>query len=185
MNLNKYFNYYIALLRAFPCIIPTSSIFFSILFQQKIGLIFGIFFMIVDKFAGLSKIISEKIYSLLKTDSIYLLGKGKRPVNAKFCGCFISEDNLCGKTTSFGMTSGHSLLAMFTAIFWSLYIINHYKNDTKRTMSLVILNMSCIAVCISRIYLNCHTIQQVIIGGLLGCLFGKIGYNLYKKINNL
>ena len=58
--IKKYFNYYIALLRAFPCIIPTSSIFFSILFQQKIGLIFGIFFMIVDKFAGLSKIISYK-----------------------------------------------------------------------------------------------------------------------------
>ena len=82
------------------------------------------------------------------------------------------------------MPSGHSLLAMFTAIFWSLYIINHYKNDNKRMMSLIVLNMSCVAVCLSRVYLNCHTIQQVIIGGIIGVGLGKLYYDNKDRIKS-
>ena len=31
----------------------------------------------------------------------------------------------------------------------------------------------------SRYYLNCHTIQHIIIGGLIGLLLGYIGFELY------
>jgi len=36
----------------------------------------------------------------------------------------------------------------------------------------------------SRVYLNCHTVQQVIIGGLFGILFGTIGFTYKPQVIN-
>ena len=115
---NSLFNYFISLLRAFPCIMPVSCLLFGIIFQNKTWLIFGIYCILVDKICSNSlKKLSEHLYKVFNTDYIPILGRGKRPENAKYCGCFIDENNLEGKSTSFGMPSGHSMLAIFTAVF--------------------------------------------------------------------
>ena len=42
-----------------------------------------------------------------------------------------------------------------------------------------------LSIMISRYYLGCHTIQQIIIGGIFGIIFGILGYLLYHYIFNV
>jgi len=182
--LNKFIYYSAGCARAFPCILLVGSLIFSVIFQHQTALIFGIYFIIIDLLCGGLKKTGEMLYSWLDTDYIPFLGQGSRPKGAKYCACFITEDNLEGTTSSFGMPSGHSMLAIFTAVFWSLYIMDNYPDNKNRIISLLALNGMCLSICVSRLILNCHTLGQVIIGGIVG---GVIGYYVYKypliKIN--
>lgn len=185
MLLTKLYSYTVGCLRAFPCIVSLASLLFAVIFQNKVSLLFGIYFLILDILSGLFKGVVRSLYSFLGVETLPIIGAGKRPNGAKYCGCFIDENNLEGKSTSFGMPSGHSMLAIFTAVFWSLYILENYEDDYKRNISLLVLNVCCILVCLSRVYLNCHTIQQVIVGSIIGFILGNLGYKLYKKIINM
>ena len=52
-------------------------------------------------------------------------------------------------------------------------------------MQIIILLLFALLVSFSRVYVDkCHTIQQVIMGGLFGILSGIIGFYGYKSINN-
>lgn len=53
--------------------------------------------------------------------------------------------------------------------------------SSPRWMAHVAVNLACLAalalaalVCVSRVYLHYHTLQQVVIGGLLGCVLGAL-----------
>ena len=55
-------------------------------------------------------------------------------------------------------------------------------------IGILILSVMGLGIMYSRVYLKCHTIQQVIMGGLLGASFGSMYYNnkeIVKKIFNL
>jgi membrane-associated phospholipid phosphatase len=87
------------------------------------------------------------------------------------------------------MPSGHSQNAWFLFGFMLLYLINNYKNGKNDTTSQIWLGISIsvlfiitITVSISRVYINCHTIQQVIIGGMIGLILGSLAYLLTKYI---
>lgn len=169
--------------RAFPCLIIVISILCSLIFQMNILLFFGIFKLVTDYLAHYLKYLTEYLYKLYGNDVIPILGLGKRPLGAKHCGCFVYE-NGDGLSKSFGMPSGHSISAMTTAMFWSMYIIENYPNNYKRTISLLVLNFTCLMVGVSRIYLGCHTVQHVIVGSIIGLLFGFVGYKIYKLIKS-
>jgi len=181
MDLSKICRYGISLLRAFPCFVPTGSLLFAVIFQNKIALIFGVMFFILDLFCGFLKNIFKNLYLLFGKDILPLLGQGTRPLGAKYCGCFITKDNLEGISTSFGMPSGHSILAIFTTVFWTLYLLDNYNKSKEIIFPLLILNFTCFSVCLSRIYLGCHTFGQIIVGGIIGLFFGYQGYKWYKK----
>ena len=179
--INKAKNYYISNLRAFPCFIIVYSILTGLLFQNKLALFFGVYMFIVDCIVMVLKKISNHVYKSFNKESLPILGIGKRPDNAKYTGCFITEDNLSGKTTTFGMPSGHSAIAGATFVFGILYIHEHYKSSKAKNLSYLILSVLCLSVAFSRIFLNCHTLQQVIVGFIIGGGFGFAGYVIYKQ----
>jgi membrane-associated phospholipid phosphatase len=47
----------------------------------------------------------------------------------------------------------------------------------------ILLSAICIAIVVSRVLLGCHTVQQVIIGALIGLPLGYLGYKVYKYIH--
>ena len=146
---------------------------------------FSIYSVFVDISGHYLKVITKFMYErIFKKTKLPILGRGIRPDGAKYCSSFIFEDNLKGLSTSYGMPSGHSIIALMAAMFWSLYIIDN-QPIKKRWIGLLVLNFTCLTVAFSRIYLGCHTLQQVIVGGLIGCLFGYIGYKLYQMLNLL
>ena len=64
-------------------------------------------------------------------------------------------------------------------MFWTLYIINNFKLNIYSILSILILLFISLNIMISRIVLKCHTPQQVIIGGIIGLIFGYIGYQIF------
>ena len=130
------------------------------------------------------KQISELLYNLFNTKSLPILGIGSRPPNAKSCGFIL--DSFIAK--SYGMPSGHSQAAWFVCTYLICKIIQNFKN-IKNTKNISIIDyiwliVSCsiilafaIYISYSRVYIEgCHTIQQVIVGGLIGIGLGYIIY---------
>lgn len=165
------------LARAFTVIIPFISIISGLLFRQPIGIYFGILIVAMD-------IVNRGFKHGLKLfygdrEELPILGRGSRPEGAKHCGSFIDIDS-DGHPSSFGMPSGHAQMALITAIFWTLYLHNTYGWDAQNVLNMILIWTICISVAYSRVYLKCHTVEQVIVGGLLGIGFGSLGYIAYK-----
>jgi membrane-associated phospholipid phosphatase len=173
----------IAILRSFPCIFPIITLLYGLILKSKILLYYGFISILVNLISHKLKYYTKLIYESLNINKLFILGIGKRPRGAVNCGCFIDENNPIKLCESYGMPSGHSIIAILTATFWTIYILNNSKNNLFKILSILILNSFCVLVCFSRIYLNCHTIQQVIIGAIIGFIFGKISYKYY--INNI
>jgi membrane-associated phospholipid phosphatase len=178
---NKVYEYLISNLRAFPCTITVFNIIAGLLFNNPTYLFFGIYVFICDCIAALMKKGTKNLYKLFNTDYLPILGYGTRPKGATYCGCFITESNLKGITTSYGMPSGHSIMAGITFIFWYYYLMDNTKDEKKRRRQIILLAIICGAVMFSRIYLKCHTIQHVIVGAAIGFGFGHIGYHYFYK----
>ena len=141
----------------------------------------------------LLKYISKSIYSLFNIETIPLLGIGKRPENAINCGTYL--DGV--PSTTYGMPSGHSQFAWAVAIYFILKIIKKSYNKTQHTPIKIFGYMWLILSCIiilgiatyisySRVYIEgCHTIQQVIIGGIIGCVMGFLVFFFENPVINL
>ncbi len=108
------------------------------------------------------------------------------------CGVFqrnlTSTDLERLKKHSFGMPSGHSQLAALTATFWTLYQVGHLKQETdsdKRTLlilSMVVMWLLALLVMYQRRHSDCHNLEQIVIGGFLGVLFGFLAYLVATNI---
>ena len=140
----------------------------------------------------------KPIYNFFGKTSIKFLGIGSRPKGANSCGTgFDGKDS-----NTFGMPSGHSQLAWAFAIYTILKLIQKIKNDkdinnntNKASIALkyLWLCISCIIIIgvafyisYSRVYIEgCHTIQQVIIGGLIGFGWAFLLYYLEDDIKKL
>ena len=135
------------------------------------------------------KKITEFIYNLVNTKSLPILGIGSRPPNANSCG-FILDNSIA---TSFGMPSGHSQSAWFIATYLICKIIKKFNNnkttEKKSPIDYIWIVVSCSIILFSAIYISysrvyiegCHTIQQVIVGGLIGI---GLGYLIYYFEND-
>ena len=64
-----------------------------------------------------------------------------------------------------------------------LHILNGggIQNDVGKLISIILLILLALFVLASRVYLNCHTTQQVIVGGLIGSGLGGGYYTIVKK----
>lgn len=122
----------------------------------------------------------SKIYN---TEDLPFIGRFSRPLGASNCGCFyISPDNYA--TTS-GMPSGHCMLTTFTCVYLYYYIIAEYKisKQTKFILFCLLLGIS-IYMAYTRVLMNCHTIQQTILGSFIGAILGYFYYSHIKKNKN-
>lgn len=150
-------------------------------------------------------IIIKPLYALLGQKSLPLLGLGERPPGATSCGVFL--DGLTA--TSFGMPSGHSQGAWAIATYIILNLFKPKAKpepkDTKpapkdklepkaklapmSNYSLVWKSMSGFSVVLaaayisySRVYIEgCHTIEQVIVGGILGVISGALIFSFEER----
>lgn len=147
--------------------LPFTSILFSllisILFQNKISFIIFIL-LILDN--SLNKIFKKIFKKYIPLD-------GPRPKGAKNCGCYIDLNNINKLSISHGMPSGHTQNIFFLTTFLTLYF--------KSTFKTLLLGIIAFYGGYLRIKFGCHTIKQVIIGGLFGILLASISYFLLKK----
>ena len=162
------FSYLIKLLRMMPLLTFIISFFYFLLTFNFKYLILTIVLITNDYANRFIKYIIKSTFG----DSIFGI-LGKRPKGAKDCGFF---ENSPIQKESYGMPSGHSQNIGFISIYLILNTLNqNYKKEKKLLIvsSLIILIF---AIMYSRIYLNCHTYPQVIIGVIIGLLFGYIYY---------
>jgi acid phosphatase family membrane protein YuiD len=89
---------------------------------------------------------------------LYIIGKGNpRPKGAEDCNLFCNDGDQSGKP---GMPSSHSALVSFFSGF--------YLQQTSDDYLRIILVVYALLVMLSRYLKRCHTINQIIVGGLLG-----------------
>lgn len=183
------------LLLQFSCFYPLFTIIVGIfgiiynkienntkLFKLFIFYLFGIFLCEYSNIILKNKIfipLGEK-YGIHIDDNRYLgvFGKIGRPNGAYNCG--IIRNGKKNIALSSGMPSGHSQLAWFVFAFFAsyLYDINYrYKYIFIISGGLISSFLS-----YSRVLVNCHTIEQIILGSSIGFVFGLGWYKIYKFI---
>lgn len=181
--LNNVFNGFITILRASPALSFVISLSLYITTQIDMYL-----FLVVLIFLGelLNNILKHGVFKpIMKNKKWAILGYGIRPKLSKNSAQF-GDINKPPRRYTYGMPSGHSQTALLFATFVTL-LITDYHSDTMsnytQTILLVMLAGFTISVLWSRLYLNCHTIQQVILGSSIGILLGYYGYYFMKDIN--
>jgi membrane-associated phospholipid phosphatase len=148
-------------------------------------------------------------YGTVKNNMHYLgiLGQGERPIGHKNCKSFNNDNdndngNYNGKSSkskndkyfSYGMPSGHAQLAGFVVAFILIYLYRNYNNyhNHNRDNShnnylqniLIICGLIAFFICVAynRIVVQkCHTIQHIIVGGLIGAIMAIIYYYIMRK----
>ena len=134
------------------------------------------------------------IYNLFNIKEIPILGQGIRPNGATNCGSFLFYPDK--PATSYGMPSGHSQSIWFLVTYLILSIkdkkinlfekrINKKYNEVIKYTSICGLLFLGLLVSYSRVEIEgCHTMEQVILGGLIGASTGYIAY-IFKDVINL
>ena len=162
---------YLIFMRGFPMIMNIFLVLVYVFSHEN----FYLKTLLVLTASGLSNhILKEKVFKpLMGNKNFPIIGIGKRPHGAKNCG-LIHSNNL---SKSYGMPSGHAQYAslLSTILSLKLYYSNH-NNNVKVLGLLGFILITCL-VAHSRIMLKCHTLQQTILGGLIGIF---IGYKSYK-----
>lgn len=163
-------------------IIIFSGIISSLISGKMIGLIFSAG-LLINIFLN---VLFKYILKIFFPNYIPFL----RPsISKKGCGITIKcLPYKISNTKEQGMPSGHSQMATFSSTFWILYIWRYLRytkmyNHAILYPSTFILILLSIIIMISRSFLveNCHTVLQIIIGGILGILFS---WGFYTIIEN-
>ena len=184
-------------LRAFPIILLFINLINYIITSDNQMIYETLLIYLSDSTNFLFKYIFKNIYQFLDVKYIPLLGIGSRPNNATECDWFLGKNNVIAK--SFGMPSGHSQFAWTFATFYILKIyyiqkmrikVNMNKNNMNKnnifnvstSLKIILLLLIGIISSYARVEIeNCHTTNQVIVGGIIGIIMGRI---LFKYIYN-
>lgn len=163
----------------------TAPLLFMLLFLLTLDVQYIIVFTLIIAhliFNPILKIIMKSIYQLFKTDTLPILGLGYRPKGKAVCSLFGTSPS---EKKTFGMPSGHS------EIIWSIigyYLIYYYNRDKDSKNFLMIYILKALILCmiglfvsLSRVYIGCHTIRQVLVGGIIGAGSGIGVYYMYPN----
>jgi len=173
--------------RSIPTSLSILTFIIYIITHDKLLFYFAFGMVVTQYFVKSIKNIFSYFYSIFintnKNINLPILGRFSRPEGAVNCGSFYKSTN--NLSTSSGMPSSHSILAGFTSIYLYYYLIDKYK--IKKQFHDKVL-FTCLLFTFytmyTRILFNCHTIQQTIVGALLGILFGHYYYKLSLKLNS-
>jgi len=156
-------------------------LYFSYFFTLNID--FLIFFIGLFLNHKLNSFLKYNVFSqLFGKQDIPLIGKGIRPKGAKNCCSFKPCNPIYPK--SYGMPSGHSQSAGF---FSTLGILSLLENNNKNNNFITIFGsfifiITMLFVMYSRVLIKCHTIEQTIMGSLIGIL---VAFLLFKYKNKI
>jgi membrane-associated phospholipid phosphatase len=129
---------------------------FSTLFLYIIPIVlYGITHESYHKRAFIGIIATYAISSCIKHN--FVKEMSPRPLRAMNCNVLCNNGNQEGQP---GMPSSHSAVVSFFALFY----VRHITNPLIR----VLIILYALSVMVSRYTKNCHTIPQIIMGGLLG-----------------
>jgi membrane-associated phospholipid phosphatase len=105
--------------------------------------------------------------------------EGTFPVKgAKCVGC--SKFPKGRRSRSYGLPSGHSQELVFTATFWTLYLIQ--QNLVSQQWGVIfLLWVSAILVMVQRWLSGCHTKLQIQLGGSLGIITGLLAFFIGRQ----
>jgi membrane-associated phospholipid phosphatase len=170
--------YLLNIARAFDIII-IFVLYFSYFLTLNID--FLIFFIGLFLNHKLNDFLKHSVFlQIFGRKDIPLLGKGIRPQGAKHCCSFKPCNPIYPK--SYGMPSGHSQGAGFFSMLVILFLLeNRNKNNSFITIfGCFISIITMLFIMYSRVLIKCHTIQQTIIGSLIGILFAFLLFK-YKS----
>ena len=143
-SLQKIINTLKGLARSYPLVVPLTSIIYGFIFKKSVGIYYGFYAYTCDIINHYIKKLYKNFYG--DNEILPILGLGRRPNGAKYCGIFINESNIDGITTSFGMPSGHSQMAVLTAIFWTMYILQNFPNDYHRIITITFISLVTLSI---------------------------------------
>ena len=170
--------------RAYPFII-TMSCFITYFLTNNIDLLLLTVFILLND--NVNHILKYYICKpLLGGKKWPIIGSGNRPVGAKYCSLFLTCKG-DGKPSagSYGMPSGHSQNATFFSTYVILNLLNNpFSNSIKIYGTILFISLAT-GVMYSRVYLKCHTVQQVIAGGLIGSILGAVYFKNKDKIKKI
>lgn len=184
MNIDRYngtmttstLTYYLnGLAKSFPITLPVAFMVNGILFQHYPSLVYS--FLIIFELL-MNTFIIKPLFQFLYTkyqfiDSI--LGQGHRPCKFCQCSCFSDQPTKLDSLSGFGMPSGHSEIAASFATYWFLHYGFSLSMDLSGLRSLMLL-FTPFYIGFSRIFIQCHTLKQVLVGWFFGILFGIFNY---------
>lgn len=148
---------------------------------NKIDYIIFIFYIVISILINF--ILKEYIFRPIMNNNTYkFIGSGIRPDATRNCTNLLDNNILI---SMYGMPSGHSqtLLLICTLLF--LKILNEKYSLNKKIIKCLVLFIVTGFLIYERLYYNCHTYQQIIIGGLIGIILGIIGFNNLIHIKNI
>jgi membrane-associated phospholipid phosphatase len=173
-------NLLMSLLRAAPAIVFSISLIVFIVTRLDVYLLLSILITVGE---AINKVLKHYIFKPIMNDKyVPILGYGRRPINSKNPAQFGDINNPPYKG-SYGMPSGHSQTTITFAVFLIMALFDYHLNLSNSMLYFItfIISIYSIMVLWSRIYLKCHTIQQVIIGSIIGAMLGYYGY-IYGKL---
>ena len=150
--------------------------FFALTFSYMIGFFLSQHnftrmgnFLLVDLIVNL---FLKNFFSVLMGDKLYpLIGKGKRPLSSRSCGFFIPRKPIKKITESYGMPSGHSQTFAFVATLIYLHLKKKQDNNIYKYILLIVFTLTAMFM---RIYIEkCHTVQQTIMGTIIGYMLAN------------
>ena len=86
---------------------------------------------------------------------------------------------------SYGMPSGHSQNAIFFSTYVILNLIYSKYNYLTKVYGIILFTLAGVGIMYSRVYLKCHTVEQVIAGGLIGGILGALYFKNKDKIKKI
>ena len=167
-------NLFLQLAIVYPCIVPLIGLIIFMICQNWIGLYFTLTSLLFGE--GLNHLLKLIIKLIAPNYPLF-----QRPNPPEWgCSCFpwVKTD------TSFGMPSGHSQISLFTSTFWIMYLLENYPLNWKNGLSILLLIFWGLYVPYTRISTGCHNFIQVLVGSLIGIIFGYLSYIFYKKYND-
>mgnify|MGYP001164208556 FL=1 len=163
--------------------------YFGYLFSLNIDFLLYFLGLILNNY--INKFLKYGFFSIIfGKNNIPLLGKGIRPKGAKNCCWFKPCDTIYPKyPKSYGMPSGHSQSIAFFSTLGILFLLNrnisnNVKNKKIIILGSIILVISTLFVMYSRVLFKCHTIEQTIVGALIGIFLAFLLFNCKNKIKN-
>ena len=165
----------IGIFRAYPIITAFSSLigYFS---SGNIDLLMLLVALLINDL--INAFLKYKICApLMGNNKWSIFGYGTRPKGAKHCGTFIKPGSNGIPKGSYGMPSGHTQFAGVFSTIGSLKLYNSNYEFYIKVFGYLCFISFISMMAHSRVFIKCHTIQQTIMGGLIGIF---IGYKSYK-----
>ena len=170
-------NLYFIMMRSMPLLINGVVLIYYLISNNSFYLRF---FYILTASGFINHALKTLVFKPLMGNKKYpIIGKGSRPANARNCGLFYKKN--AKLSTSYGMPSGHTQFAGVFSTIGGLKIYNSNYEFAIKVFGYLCFISFIFMMAHSRVFIKCHTVQQTIMGGLIGIFIGYKSYEYALK----